>query len=108
MTIYVPFLVPLAILIKTTVYLLLNQALPFPLLLMSFSLMFGPHQFHLLIVFTTMLFLLTITQYIWLYPSRQKFDVHSTFFAFKQLVENYFTTAIKKLYIDNEGEFLAC
>ena len=47
------------------------------------------------------------TKYIWLYPLRRKSDVHSTFVAFKQLVENYFTTAIKMLYTDNEGEFLA-
>ena len=46
------------------------------------------------------------TKYIWLYPLRRKSDVHSTFVAFKQLVENYFTTTIKTLYIDNGGEFL--
>ena len=37
----------------------------------------------------------------------QKSNVHSTFVAFKQLVENYFTTTIKTLYTDNGGEFLA-
>ena len=47
------------------------------------------------------------TKYILLYLLRQKSDVHSTFFAFKQVVENYFTTTIKTLYIDNGGEFLA-
>ena len=49
------------ILIKATSYLLQNQALSFPLLLMSFFLMFRPHPFHLLMVLTTMLSLLTIT-----------------------------------------------
>ena len=58
------FLVPPAILIKVTSYLLLNQALALPLFLMSFSLMFRLQPFHLLMVFTTMLFLLTITQSI--------------------------------------------
>ena len=47
------------------------------------------------------------TKYSWLYPLRCKSDVHSTFVAFKHLVENYFTTTIKMLYIDNGGEFLA-
>ena len=46
-------------------------------------------------------------KYIWFYPKRRKSDVHSTFVAFKQLVENYFTTTIKTLYTDNGGEFLA-
>ena len=47
------------------------------------------------------------TKYIWLYPLRRKSDVHYTFVAFKQLVENYFTTTIKTLYTDNGDEFLA-
>ena len=47
------------------------------------------------------------TKYIWFYPLHRKSNVHSTFVAFKQLVENYFTTTIKTLYIDNGGEFLA-
>ena len=47
------------------------------------------------------------TKYIWVYPLRRKSDVHSTFIAFKQLVENYFTTTIKTLYTDNGGEFFA-
>ena len=47
------------------------------------------------------------TKYIWLYPLRCKSDVHSTFVAFKQLVENYFTIVIKMLYTYNGGEFLA-
>ena len=40
-------------------------------------------------------------------PVTSKSDVNSNFVAFKQLVEKYFTTAIKTLYIDNGGEFLA-
>ena len=47
------------------------------------------------------------TKYVWLYPLRRKSDVHSTFVAFKQPVENYFNTTIKTLYTDNGGEFLA-
>ena len=47
------------------------------------------------------------TKYIWFYPLRHKSDVHSTFVAFKKLVENYFTTTIKILYTDSEDEFLA-
>ena len=47
------------------------------------------------------------TKYIWFYPLYCKSDVHSTFVAFKQLVENYFITTIKTLYTDNGGEFLA-
>ena len=42
----------------------LNQALSLPPLLMSFSLMFGPHSFPLMMVFTITLFLWTITQSI--------------------------------------------
>ena len=37
----------------------------------------------------------------------RKSDVHSTFVAVKQLVENYFTTVIRTLYTYNGGEFLA-
>ena len=62
--IYIPFLVTLVILIKFTSYLLQNQALPLPLFLISFFLVFRLHPFHLLMVFTTVLFLLTITQSI--------------------------------------------
>ena len=47
------------------------------------------------------------TKYIKLYSLRRKSDVYSTFVAFMQLVKNYFTTTIKKLYTDNGGEFLA-
>ena len=47
------------------------------------------------------------TKYIWLYSLCHKSDVHSTFVAFRQLVENNFTTTIKTLYTDNAGEFLA-
>ena len=66
MTIYASFLVPPAILIKATSYLLQNKELqnkelPFPFLLMSFFLMFGPHPFLFMMVLTTILFLLTIT-----------------------------------------------
>ena len=46
-------------------------------------------------------------KYIWLYLLCRKSNVHSTFVAFKQLVENYLTTTIKTLYTNNEGEFLA-
>ena len=65
--IYVPFLITPVILRKATSYLLLNQALPLPLILISFFffLMFRPHPFHFLMVFTTMLFFLTITQSIY-------------------------------------------
>ena len=64
--------------------------------------------FHLLMVFTTMLFLLTIAQSISSFTRYvEKLDVHSTFVTFKQLVENYFTTTIKTLYTDNGSGFLA-
>ena len=53
------------------------------------------------------IFVYHFTKYIWFYPLRRKSDVHSTFVAFKQLVENYFTTTIKTLYTDNGGEILA-
>ena len=45
------------------------------------------------------------TKYIWHYPLRRKSDVHSTFLAFKQLVENYISTKIKLMFIDNWGSF---
>ena len=47
------------------------------------------------------------TKYIRLYPFLRKLDVYSTFVIFKHLVENYFTTTIKTLYIDHGGKFLA-
>ena len=47
------------------------------------------------------------TKYIWLDSLCRKSDVQSTFVAFKQPVENYFSTTIKALYTDNGGEFLA-
>ena len=47
------------------------------------------------------------TKYFWLYLLHRKADVHSTFFAFKQLVENYFTTTIKTLYIDKWGRIFS-
>ena len=37
------------------------------------------------------------TKYTWLDPLRRKSDVHSTFVAFKNLIENYFTTTIPTL-----------
>ena len=46
-------------------------------------------------------------KYIWFYLLCRKSIVHFTFVAFKQLVENYFTTTIKTLYTNNVGEFLA-
>ena len=58
--------------------------------------------FHYYVIFVN-----HFTEYIRFYPLRRKSDVHSTFVAFKQLVENYFTTIIKTLYTDNGGEFLA-
>ena len=45
--------------------------------------------------------------YIWLYPLRCKLDVHSTFVAFKKLVEIISPPPLKTLYTDNRGEFLA-
>ena len=46
-------------------------------------------------------------KYIWVYSLRRKLDVHSTFIAFKNLIENYFTTTITTLYTNSGGEFLA-
>ena len=61
---YVPFYVSPTISIKATNYILQNQALLLPLLLISFFLCFDLTSFHLLMVLTTMLFLLIITQSI--------------------------------------------
>ena len=66
------------------------------------SLVSSFYSFHYYVIFVD-----HYTKYIWLYPIRRKLDVHSTFIAFKQLVENYFTTTIKTLYTDNGDEFLA-
>ena len=96
-----------AVLIKSTSYLFLNPSSPLPLHLMSSLLMCGPHLFPLLMIFITTLFLLTISQSI---SSFIHYVVNHMFippfFAFKQLVENYFITIIKTLYTDNRGEFL--
>ena len=96
-TIYVHFLVTPAILIKTTSYLLLNQASPLHLLLMSSS-----NDFNYYVIFVD-----HYTKYIGLYQLRRKLDVHSIFVTFKQLVENYFITTIKTLYPDKKSNFLA-
>ena len=56
------------------------------------------YGFHYYVIFVDL-----YTKYICLYPLRRKSDVHSTFVAFKRLVEKYFTTTIKTLYIDYEG-----
>ena len=101
------FLVPHAILIKDKSYLLQNQALPLPLLLMSFfydvwtSPIFSFGGFNYYVIFVD-----HYTKYIWLYLLCHKSYVHSTFVVFKQLVENYFTTVIKTLYKDNGRKFL--
>ena len=50
---------------KATSYLLLHQALVLPLHLRSSFMMFGPPPLPLLMVFTTTLFLLTVTQSIY-------------------------------------------
>ena len=89
----------------STSYLLLNQVSPRPLHLMSSFLMCGPHPYPFLIVFITIVD--HFTNYIWFYSLHRKSNAHSTFVAFKQLVENYFTTTIKTLYTNNGGEFLA-
>lgn len=47
------------------------------------------------------------TRYTWLYPLKQKSQVHAVFTAFKPLVENRFGTKIQNLYSDNGGEFIA-
>ena len=73
---------------------------------MSSFLMCGPYSFPLLMVFITALFLLTISQSISGFTHYRKSNVHSTFVAFKQLIENYFTSTIKTLYTNNQGEFL--
>ena len=107
-TVYVPFFSPLIILIKATSYLLLNESLPFPLLLISFffnvwtSPISSSDGFNSYVIFVD-----HYTKYIWFYPLRQKSNVHSTFIAFKKIVENYFTTTIKALYTYNGGKFLA-
>ena len=66
------------------------------------SLVSSFNDFHYYVIFVD-----HFTKYIWFYPLRHKSDVHSTFVAFKQFVENYFTTTIKTLYTDNESELLA-
>ena len=65
------------------------------------SLVSSSDGFHFCVIFVD-----HFTKYIWFYPLRRKSNVHSTFVAFKQLVENYFTSTIKTLYTNNEGEFL--
>ena len=66
------------------------------------SLVSSSDGFHYYVIFVD-----HYTKYIWLYSLRRKSNVHSTFVAFKQLVENYFTTTIKTPNIDSGGEFLA-
>ena len=98
MTIYAPFLIPPAILIKATSYLLQNQAVPH----VWTSPLSSSDDFNYYVILFD-----HYTKYIYLYPLRRKSYVHSTFVVFKQLVEIYFTTTNKSLYINNGGEFLA-
>ncbi|CAI0429485.1 unnamed protein product, partial [Linum tenue] len=46
------------------------------------------------------------TRYTWIYPLKRKSDVLSVFIAFKTLIENFFSTTIRRLYTDGGGEFL--
>lgn len=46
------------------------------------------------------------TKYCWFYPLRHKSDVHATFVQFTSMVENQFSSKLKKLYSDNGGEFI--
>ena len=47
------------------------------------------------------------TKYIWLYPLKNKSDVHDVFKRFKLLVEIFFRHPIVSFYSDNGGEFIA-
>ena len=106
--IYVPFLVPLAILIKATSYLFAKSSITSssPLDVIFSNVWISPVSssdgFNYYVIFVD-----HYTKYSWLYPLRCKSDVHSTFVAFKHLVENYFTTTIKMHYTNNGGKFLA-
>ena len=53
------------------------------------------------------LFVDHFTKYMWLYPLKQKSDVHAVFVRFKTLVEKFFKTPIISLYSDNGGEYIA-
>ncbi|KAL4564305.1 hypothetical protein LXL04_028365 [Taraxacum kok-saghyz] len=46
------------------------------------------------------------TKYTWLYPLKRKSDSLNTFIKFLSLVENFFQTKIKQLFLDNGGEYL--
>ena len=100
MNIYVPFLIPPAILIKPQVTFCSSLDIIF--FYVWTSLVSSSDGFNYCVIFVN-----HYTKYIWLYLLCQKLDIHSTFVAFKKLVENYFTTTIKTLYTDNGGKFLA-
>ena len=53
------------------------------------------------------LFVDHFTKYMWLYPLKNKSDVHAVFIRFKSLVENFFKNSIISLYSDNGGEYIA-
>ncbi|CAN1180046.1 Retrovirus-related Pol polyprotein from transposon RE2, partial [Linum perenne] len=46
------------------------------------------------------------TRYTWFYPLRKKSDVLQVFLEFRKMVENYFSTTIRRLYTDGGGEFV--
>lgn len=52
-----------------------------------------------------MLFLLTISHFVWVYPLRHKSDVFAKFVHFRQYVKNQFKTEIQSFQCDNGGEY---
>ena len=53
------------------------------------------------------LFVDHFTKYMWIYPLKNKSDVHDVFIRFKSLVEKFFKNPIISLYSDNGGEYIA-
>jgi len=46
------------------------------------------------------------SKYVWLYPTKHKYDVSHIFSIFKSLVENQLNTKIKTFYSDNGSEYI--
>ncbi|KAK0598258.1 hypothetical protein LWI29_033060 [Acer saccharum] len=53
------------------------------------------------------LFVDHFTKYMWMYPLKNKSDVHDVFGRFKTLVEKFFKNSIISFYSDNGGEYIA-
>lgn len=75
-------------------------------LLMFFSVMFGPSPSYPMMAINIILSLLIIIPNMWFYPLKHKNDATSIFNTFKLKVEKFFKCLIITIFSDNGGEYV--